>query len=618
MHRARGALLSAALLALASCSLFTDSDDRRAPAQVATVGGNGQRGIVGEPLGDSVVVEVTDRRGRPIPGVEVDFALAPGAGTISPARATTGSDGRARAHWTLGTRAGALEGTATSAGKTATFQATAEPAGVATLEVTPDTATLRPGETRQLSLRAVDAHGNAAKGPFVWKSSDPEVLTVSDSGLVRAVAGGEASVTVSAGPVADTARLRIRSPVAISITSPPADTTLTTPLERFHLFVGGTVTAEGALARVTYTLGSGEEQVAHTFRNADGTVRFDTRIHEVSPGTHVFTIRAEDAVGNRTVARRTIRVESPARTYTLAYLGTLGGADSKGLDLNARGDVVGSAQTASGETRAFLWRNGTLTDLGAGLAGPSRATAISNDGTVVGTYESGCTRSFVWKDGARTAIAGCSSAVDVNDAGTIVFSESRILRGGTLIDLQASTGTAMYGSFRVNAQDVVLGEIHGICGGGFCTFGPMLIAPPYGGADVTAHRSGGWAVDLNDRGDVAAVCSGGSGQSGRCAGQLFLSGGQTIRLLLGGMGALVERGSVTAINNQRQVVGVTGPAPDGRPFLWEGGRAYRIEVRGGGWVLDGAVEINDAGQVLAHGRNTATGQTGAVLLTPDF
>ena len=76
-------------------------------------------------------------------------------------------------------------------------------------------------------------------------------------------------------------------------------------------------------------------------------------------------------------------------------LGTLGGADSQGLGLNNRGQVVGPSTTGPGQvlgqagTRAFLWEAGRLTDLntllpaGAGweLTG---AWAINDAGQIAG------------------------------------------------------------------------------------------------------------------------------------------------------------------------------------------------------------------------------------------
>jgi probable HAF family extracellular repeat protein len=45
-------------------------------------------------------------------------------------------------------------------------------------------------------------------------------------------------------------------------------------------------------------------------------------------------------------------------------LGLLGGSTGTASAINRRGQVVGASDIASGGQHAFLWQNGTMTDLG--------------------------------------------------------------------------------------------------------------------------------------------------------------------------------------------------------------------------------------------------------------
>jgi probable HAF family extracellular repeat protein len=50
--------------------------------------------------------------------------------------------------------------------------------------------------------------------------------------------------------------------------------------------------------------------------------------------------------------------------YTLTDLGTLGVSIASASDIKEAGQVVGAAVTAAGQSHAFLWRDGAMTDLG--------------------------------------------------------------------------------------------------------------------------------------------------------------------------------------------------------------------------------------------------------------
>jgi uncharacterized protein YjdB len=91
--------------------------------------------------------------------------------------------------------------TATTGGSTAP---------VASVMVTPSSVTLIPAQTRQLQVTLRDARGNLVVGrPVAWTSSATNVATVSSSGLVTAVALGNATVTAASEGHSDSALIHV-------------------------------------------------------------------------------------------------------------------------------------------------------------------------------------------------------------------------------------------------------------------------------------------------------------------------------------------------------------------------------------------------------------------------
>jgi galactose oxidase-like protein/Big-like domain-containing protein/Kelch motif protein len=105
----------ASLLAAASLRCGGDNVRTTDPTDIEMASGNGQNGVVGQPLASPLVVLVTDANGNPVPDVGVQWS-AQGGGSVSSQSSTTGSNGRASVQRTLGTDLGEQTTTATVSG----------------------------------------------------------------------------------------------------------------------------------------------------------------------------------------------------------------------------------------------------------------------------------------------------------------------------------------------------------------------------------------------------------------------------------------------------------------------------------------------------------------------
>ena len=76
--------------------------------------------------------------------------------------------------------------------------------------------------------------------------------------------------------------------------------------------------------------------------------------------------------------------QPPPPTISITDLGTLGGGYSEATAINEQGQVVGRSTTASGEYHGIVWHNGHITDLGSLGFAWSQVTDINEQGQVVG------------------------------------------------------------------------------------------------------------------------------------------------------------------------------------------------------------------------------------------
>ena len=110
---------SVLLLVLAGCSNdLTLPSNSGSGLGLSQVRGDGQRGTVGAPLPDPLVVRVADRFGNPVSGAVVTWEGTAGGGDLSQQESETNADGTTAVSWHLGEQVGIQRATAAMPGVT--------------------------------------------------------------------------------------------------------------------------------------------------------------------------------------------------------------------------------------------------------------------------------------------------------------------------------------------------------------------------------------------------------------------------------------------------------------------------------------------------------------------
>jgi probable HAF family extracellular repeat protein len=150
------------------------------------------------------------------------------------------------------------------------------------------------------------------------------------------------------------------------------------------------------------------------------------------------------------------------------------------LGINDSGQVIGTAATRpNGATKAFVWQDGTFTDLSTPANRASYPIGINNRGQVVGRLFGATTslpiRTVVWSGGRRTDIGTLggeqTTPTAINQAG-VVIGTSKLANGhthpfvwqhGRMTDLLAGTGIVDDQSYvsAVNGAGEVVGTVSG-------------------------------------------------------------------------------------------------------------------------------------------------------------
>jgi probable HAF family extracellular repeat protein len=258
---------------------------------------------------------------------------------------------------------------------------------------------------------------------------------------------------------------------------------------------------------------------------------------------------------------------------TMSDLGTLGGLYSEGEAINISGEVVGWSYTSTGNIQAFIDQNGKMTNLGAVVpGGESMAFAINDNGVVAGksSTDMGTDDAFIWSNGKMTDIGLLPGE------GGIFADPSGINNSGQVV----GTGD--------NAASEERAFLYS--GGKMTDIGTL------GGPQAAAAA-------INNNGQIV-----GFAQTSSDADHGFLyTGGKMTDL---GLNIFPD-----AINDFGVIV---GQGPEGA-VVDSGGTFQNLNnlvPSGSGFTLTNATGINNNGQIVARGSNDTTGQNHAFLLTP--
>jgi probable HAF family extracellular repeat protein len=301
--------------------------------------------------------------------------------------------------------------------------------------------------------------------------------------------------------------------------------------------------------------------------------------------------------------------------------------------INNQGQVTGSILFANQPTHAFLYSQGTVSDLGTlnypgtTTQGAASGSAINNEGDVVGTYTDPISQSwsygFAYQNGQVTTLAAASgftncTATGINDMELIVGGCSTL--DGAFAAVYAngvpqSVGPTGGSASAVNyyGQVAAYGTASGfVYENGVVTTIPALatVAAPAPPATPTAINNAGQVVGWeSDNGNFAAF---------------FYSNSSGTTQALSGVPESTVQPSI-GINNAGQIVGSATPVNSGiaLPYLVANGTMTNINALISPddpnrmfVTITNAYAINDNGWILATGFNSSTQVSGVYVLTP--
>lgn len=200
--------------------------------------------------------------------------------------------------------AGTATITGTSEGKTASAAITVAVVPVASVAVTPGSATLTIAQSASLSAVTTDANGNILNGRQVtWSSVNTAVATVSALGLVTATGAGSTTISATANGKIGSAQVVVTSP-----TPTPVASVAVSPSSA-SLAIGGTVTLSATVRDANGATLSGHTVTWSTSASQFATVSSSGVVTAVAAGAATITATSAGKSGTAAV---TVQSAAPA------------------------------------------------------------------------------------------------------------------------------------------------------------------------------------------------------------------------------------------------------------------------------------------------------------------
>jgi uncharacterized protein YjdB len=223
-----------------------------------------------------------------------------------------------------GVAAGTATVTATIEGKTASASISVVQLAVATVEVSPNPASVAVQQALQLTVTLKAADGTELTGRTVeWETSNQAVATVNQSGRVTGVTPGSATITArSEGKSGNTA-------LTVTQTQLPVATVEITSHNSNHVSVNATLQFTAIVKAANGTVLTGRSITWTSSNEAVATVSATGLARGVAPGTATITATSEGKSGS--ISLTVTPVSGIVRTWR-------GGASGRATDWSAAGN----------------------------------------------------------------------------------------------------------------------------------------------------------------------------------------------------------------------------------------------------------------------------------------